>query len=126
MKRKGAEGADVVHRMAPAANEEFTAMVNARDRLSRPHAGWDPYEVWRTRVKESATVMRERAPSRWRVRGRTAERRLRTALQSVTNFAPLAADLERNVRELCIAALRKSVLRSPTCAPEAGADHSPS
>jgi hypothetical protein len=74
MKRKGAEGADVVHRMAAAANEEFTAMVNARDRLSRPHAGWDPYEVWRTRVKESASVMRERerVPSSWRVRGRAA------------------------------------------------------
>jgi hypothetical protein len=101
MKRKGTEGADVVHRISPAANEEFTAMVNALDRLSRPHSGWDPYEVWRTRVKESATVMRERerAPSRWQVTAGAAGRRLRTALQSVTNFATLAADLERNVRE---------------------------
>jgi hypothetical protein len=28
----------------PAANEEFA------DR-SRPSSGWDPYEVWRTRIK---------------------------------------------------------------------------
>ena len=27
-----------------AANEEFTAAV-------RPSTGWDPYEVWRTRIK---------------------------------------------------------------------------
>jgi hypothetical protein len=29
-----------------AANEEFTAPT-------RPAAGWDPYEVWRTRIKEA-------------------------------------------------------------------------
>ena len=39
MKRKGAEGADVVHRMAPAANEEFTAMVHALDKAVTPSRG---------------------------------------------------------------------------------------
>jgi hypothetical protein len=107
MKRKGAEGSAGLYRLSPPANEEFTAMVNALDRLSRPHSGWDPYEVWRTRVKGSASVLweRDRAPSRWLLRARAAGRRLRTALQSVTNFATFAADLGRNVREQCILAL---------------------
>jgi hypothetical protein len=74
MKRKGAEGSGVLYRLSPAANEEFTAMVNALDRLSRPHSGWDPYEVWRTRVKGSANLLweRDRAPSRWLLRARAA------------------------------------------------------
>ncbi|TLZ44836.1 MAG: PAS domain-containing protein [Gammaproteobacteria bacterium] len=37
--------------MSPATNEEFTGMVNGLARLARPQSGWDPYEVWRTRVK---------------------------------------------------------------------------
>ena len=60
MNRNGAEGAGVVYGMSPAANQEFTEIVNALDGLSRPQAGWDPYEVWRTRVKGSSTVMLER------------------------------------------------------------------
>ena len=60
MNRNGAEGAGVVYGMSPAANQEFTGIVNALDGLSRPQAGWDPYEVWRTRVKGSASVMPER------------------------------------------------------------------
>jgi hypothetical protein len=32
--------------LAAAANEEFAAPT-------RPAAGWDPYEVWRTRIKEA-------------------------------------------------------------------------
>jgi hypothetical protein len=46
--------------MPPAANEEFTAMPNALDWVARVHLSWDPYEVWRTRVKESSAVMQER------------------------------------------------------------------
>ena len=34
-----------------AANEEFTGIVSRRDAVRRPN-GWDPYEVWATRVKE--------------------------------------------------------------------------
>ena len=50
MKRKGAEGLPASHQVTPAANEEFTG---SEDELTRsyPLAGWDPYEVWRTRVK---------------------------------------------------------------------------
>jgi hypothetical protein len=37
-----------------AANEEFTD-VTALDSPSRAStSGWDPYEVWRTRVKDEA------------------------------------------------------------------------
>jgi hypothetical protein len=60
MKRKAAQGLAAAHRMSPAANEEFTAMANGLDRVARVHLSWDPYEVWRTRVKESSTVMQER------------------------------------------------------------------
>jgi hypothetical protein len=62
MKREGAAGLAAVNRMAPAAKEEFTGMVNGVDRLARPQSGWDPYEVWRTRVKAASTVMQERGP----------------------------------------------------------------
>jgi len=60
MKRKAAEGLAAAHRMSAAANEEFTAMTNGLDRVARPQTGWDPYEVWRTRVKASSNVMPER------------------------------------------------------------------
>lgn len=51
------------------ASEEFTGMVHGRE-MARPQSGWDPYEVWRTRVKGSSTVIqeREREPLRERVR----------------------------------------------------------
>jgi hypothetical protein len=70
MKREGAEGLAAVYRRSPAANEEFTAMGNALDTRARPESSWDPYEVWRTRVKAASTVMQERksGTSRWRVR----------------------------------------------------------
>ena len=64
MKRKGVEGIPARQRLTPAANEEFTVIVSDvaghdlgrrdLDRLSTPRTGWDPYEVWRTRVKASA------------------------------------------------------------------------
>jgi hypothetical protein len=57
MKRKGAAGRAAVNRMSPAANEQVTGRVNGLDRLARPQSGWDPYEVWRTRVKGSFSVM---------------------------------------------------------------------
>jgi hypothetical protein len=60
MKRKAAQGLAAARRMPPAANEEFTAMANALDKVARAQSGWDPYEVWRTRVKGSASVMQER------------------------------------------------------------------
>jgi len=44
----------VTLRIPEAANEEF-ADVPAPEAPGRvPSAGWDPYEVWRTRVKNEA------------------------------------------------------------------------
>lgn len=54
MKRKAAEGLAKGHRTSKAANEE---LANGRDRR---RSGWNPYEVWRTRVKESSRVKPER------------------------------------------------------------------
>jgi hypothetical protein len=66
MKRKGAAGLPAVHRITPAANEDFAGMADRlEDVLVRPRAGWDPYEVWRTRVRVTSTVKdRERDPLR--------------------------------------------------------------
>ncbi|MGH8306366.1 MAG: hypothetical protein ACRETG_12235 [Steroidobacteraceae bacterium] len=52
MKREGAEGLSADRHVTAAANEDFTGMVSRREGATakRP-AGWDPYEVWRTRVK---------------------------------------------------------------------------
>ena len=60
MTTQGAAGLAAVYRTSPEAKEEFTGMVNGPDRLARPQSGWDPYEVWRTRVKMSSGVMQER------------------------------------------------------------------
>ena len=57
MKRKAAEGLAAVNRMSPAANEE---LMTSLDGLGRAQPAWDPYEVWRTRVKVSSSVMQER------------------------------------------------------------------
>jgi len=64
MKRKAAQGLAAARRMPRAANEEFTAMANALDSVARAQSGWDPYEVWRTRVKESSSVMQKRERER--------------------------------------------------------------
>jgi hypothetical protein len=63
MKRKGAEGLPADPTETPAANEDFNEIVGGLDtleRVDRPRSGWDPYEVWRTRVKASSTVKSER------------------------------------------------------------------
>jgi hypothetical protein len=69
MKRKGAEGLSAGPTVIPAANEEFNEIVGGLEhleRIDRPRSGWDPYEVWRTRVKASSRVKpeRERDPLR--------------------------------------------------------------
>ncbi len=40
-----------------AANEEFTGIVTRPDTLRR-ESGWDPYEVWWTRVRAPAKAAR--------------------------------------------------------------------
>jgi hypothetical protein len=60
MKRKGAEGLPAGQRLTPAANEDFSGGVSGDDRLAYRRSGWDPYEVWRTRVKASARAPQER------------------------------------------------------------------
>lgn len=55
----------MVEAMLPAANEEFAGMVNRQDSLARLESGWDPHEVWRTRLKRpfADTQERELAPA---------------------------------------------------------------
>jgi hypothetical protein len=74
MKRKGAEGFPAPQRLTPAANEEFAGTMNDLnshdldrhdpERGASSRSGWDPYEVWRTRVKASAKEKRGREPLR--------------------------------------------------------------
>ena len=52
MERNGAEGLPAGPPATPAANEEFTGS-DVQERRGYARAGWDPYEVWRTRVKAS-------------------------------------------------------------------------
>ena len=60
MKLKGAAaGLAAVYRKLLAAKEDFTGRVNGLDRVASPKSGWDPYEVCRTRVKGSSSVMQE-------------------------------------------------------------------
>jgi len=62
MKNKREDGLAAIYRKSPAANEEFTGMLKVLARLARPQSGWDPHEVWRTRVKGSSRVMQEGEP----------------------------------------------------------------
>jgi len=42
-------------RKSPPANEECGAVANGAGTLTRPQPGWDPFEVWRSRVKRPST-----------------------------------------------------------------------
>ena len=66
MKRKGAQGIPASNGVTPAANEEFAEMVNRWQGVQESRVGWDPYEVWRTRVKSFSRtkVDRDRDPFR--------------------------------------------------------------
>ena len=61
MKRKEAEGSGATRRTSSAANEEFTT-TDGGDSPERAQSGWNPYEVWRTRVKDSASETPEHEP----------------------------------------------------------------
>jgi hypothetical protein len=60
---QAAEGLTDALRKSPPANEQSGAVVNGAGTLTRTQSGWDPYEVWRTRVKRSSTVGEPRKPS---------------------------------------------------------------
>ena len=62
MKRKSAAGLTAGQGVTAAANDEFTGMEKDLDpvRYSYSQSGWDPYEVWRTRVKASSRAKQER------------------------------------------------------------------
>jgi len=64
MRKKAAAGLAAGRRNASAANEEFTATGEADGvhGLERPQSGWNPYEVWRTRVKQSSSEPPEHEP----------------------------------------------------------------
>jgi hypothetical protein len=51
MKRKGAQGIPAADGLTPAANDEFAELVKELRGVEESRMGWDPYEVWRTRVK---------------------------------------------------------------------------
>ena len=61
MRKKAAAGLAAGRRNSSAANEEFTA-TDGGDSAERPASGWNPYEVWRTRVKDSASETPEHEP----------------------------------------------------------------
>ncbi|GAC1451635.1 MAG: hypothetical protein PVS2B3_07320 [Steroidobacteraceae bacterium] len=51
MKSKGAREFPNDRRVTTAANEEFSGAVSAVRANAHAEEGWDPYEVWATRVK---------------------------------------------------------------------------
>ena len=61
MKSKGVEGLPADPQQSLAANEDFTGSDENFEQL-RPHSGWDPYDVWRTRVKNTSSQEHEADP----------------------------------------------------------------
>jgi hypothetical protein len=60
MKSKGEQEFPDDRRVIAAANEEFHGAVSAVRGTAPAQSGWDPYEVWLTRVKAAALGKRER------------------------------------------------------------------
>ena len=60
MKSKVAQKLPRDRRAITAANEEFSGAVSAVRATDQSQSGWDPYEVWATRVKAPALRKRER------------------------------------------------------------------
>jgi hypothetical protein len=61
MKSKGVEGLPADPQESLAANEDFSGTDESFGRL-RSQAGWDPYDVWRTRVKMNSSKEFEADP----------------------------------------------------------------
>ena len=65
MQGKTAEGLPADPRESLAANEDFAGTEDDLELLTQTRSGWDPYDVWRTRVKNaSVTKEREADPRR--------------------------------------------------------------
>jgi hypothetical protein len=64
MTSKGAEGLPADSQESSAANEEFREVSGESERLHRPQCGWDPYDVWRTRVKAASRLKEHEADPR--------------------------------------------------------------
>ena len=57
MTQESTEGLPVEQRPGTvAANEEFTGKLTRRDGAPASAGGWDPYEVWRTRVRAPSST----------------------------------------------------------------------
>ena len=53
---------DLIGLYAKQVTQEFTATADGVHGLERPQSGWNPYEVWRTRVKQSSSETPEHEP----------------------------------------------------------------
>lgn len=63
MQGKSAEGIPAP-RESLAANEDFAGAAADHGSVLSTRSGWDPYDVWRTRVKLSATMTERQADPR--------------------------------------------------------------
>lgn len=61
MKSKGVEGLPADPQESLAANEDFAGTEERFDRLTS-RSGWDPFDVWRTRVKKNSSKEHEADP----------------------------------------------------------------
>jgi hypothetical protein len=64
MQGKSAEGLPADLRESLAANEDFSGSVADPESQARRQSGWDPYDVWRTRVKNSSGMNEREADPR--------------------------------------------------------------
>ncbi len=65
MKTTSAEGIPAEPQVvAVAANEEFADGFDDYERVTGARPGWDPYDVWRTRVKTTSTSQEREADPR--------------------------------------------------------------
>jgi hypothetical protein len=64
MKRKGVEGLPADPQESLAANDEFADSSDGYAHLTQSRSGWDPYDVWLTRVKNSSRAQERDTDSR--------------------------------------------------------------
>jgi hypothetical protein len=64
MQGKSAEGIPVDSLESLAANEDFVEVADDLESLTQTHSGWNPYDVWRTRVKSSSAMTERDADPR--------------------------------------------------------------